>query len=1008
MQSSNNSIKPENQGSRPSTKLDYALHFARYGRIFPLKPGAEEPLIANWQQVACGIEREKEIRATWAKCAENGKDVNIGLVLDDICIVECAEEQTQAVGNSLREFAPQDSKFLFAQRTPAGLIQLFIRTQSPIQLGLANVRVIGLGGYSTLAGSTIAEGDYTLISNAVESLGLAAKKTKKDGDPWGPRSKSKRLWALSNAYAGLRVHPLPENAKAPPMKNFGKEARNALTESGRRKVESWWATRSSGANIGVATGPGGDIIVIDVDTKNGKQGLASLERLEREYDLPQSYRVRTPTGGYHVYLRLPAGLYISNSVSWLPEGLDGIDIRGNAHQAYVLGAGSTIDGKKYAPIGSPKDIADCPEKLLELIRTVATDKPVRERESRVPACEVDTPHIIESATRWLKEDAPFALQGENGDDTTVRVAMCLSDMGVSESTALELMDEHWNRAPDEGGRADPPWGLDELAVKVRNGYTYAHNQPSCQAPVSPLDEFDAVDIPVDADPIDLWAGDSFPPDLAPGILPPALDRFVTDEAERKGVERGAVAVGALVACAAAIPSSFEVQVKQFDTGHKDRSILWGALVGPPAARKTPVLNEAIRPLMEIEKDWVKEDEPKRRTYAAAYEIWKKADPRTRGPEPKRPRKRRKIVNDTTVEALGPILSDNPDGVLSCNDELASWLGSMDAYKPGKAASKDQPFWLGAKQGNYYTVDRVTRDPIRVARAAVHVLGGIQPDVMRKYAPDLSGNGLLQRFLLVNMGPSKRAIDRAPDEMAACGWHGVIEMLAQLHDSDFVPVFRFSPEADFYRRQIEAFRDQLVLDVDTPPGLQGWIGKMESEWARIALVFHFLKWAGGPLGDVVPYREIIGADCAERAARFLIKWQHPHQRYFYQLVATSGATADADARNIAGFILAKGLTTITERDIYRSCSGLKAGDRRPARLSAMRTLETSGWVKPSKPHQCGQPPNKWTVNSAVHDGRFAKRAEIERQRREAVRLNIAATGAARRAAGGGEETESEAA
>lgn len=338
------------------------------------------------------------------------------------------------------------------------------------------------------------EGKNQALSTADAELLPDVAREEKPG-PWGPAPFTgypKSGYALALAREGLRVHPLIENGKKPVLTGFGHRARKAATEAGRRQIEWWW--RAQNYNIGVATGPGGRIIVIDVDVKDGKPGLASLERLEREYDLPQSYRVKTPSGGLHVYLRLPPDVYIGNSTSWLPGGFDGIDVRGNAGQAYVVGAGSTIDGEAYVAIGIPADTADCPEKLLKLIKPAATSE-IERRKTRVPACELDTPYIIKQATQWLKHDAPCAIQGQSGDATTVYVAMCLSDMGVSEGKALELMDEHWNNAPDDGGRADPPWDLDELEVKVRNGYAYAHNQPGCDAPVDAQEEFDVVEIP---------------------------------------------------------------------------------------------------------------------------------------------------------------------------------------------------------------------------------------------------------------------------------------------------------------------------------------------------------------------------------------------------------------------------------------------------------------------------------------------------------------------------------
>lgn len=858
------------------------------------------------------------------------------------------------------------------------------------------------------------EGKNQALSTADVELLPDVAREEKPG-PWGPAPFTgypKGGCALALAREGLRVHPLIENRKKPVLTDFGHRARDAITDRGHRQIEWWW--RQHNYNIGVATGPGGRIIVIDVDTKNGKPGLASLERLEREYDLPQSYRVKTPSGGLHVYLRLPPDVYVGNGTSWLPEGFEGIDIRGNAGQAYVVGAGSTIDGRAYVAIGSPADTADCPEKLLKLIETTATSEIERRRKTQVPACELDTPRIIKQATQWLKQDAPCAIQGQNGDTTTVRVVMCLSDMGVSEGMAFELLDEHWNRAPDDGGRADPPWDPDELEVKVRNGYAYAHNQPGCDAPVDAQEEFDVIELPDDegrapsrdddfGDPVDLWAEEQAPPDLPPGLLPPVLEHFVTDEAERKGVERGAVALAALITCAAASPAGFQVQVKQNDTGHTEYPILWGALVGPPATRKTPVLNEAVRPLKTIEDKWSEQDLPKLRAYEREFAEWKK-NKQTKEPEPERPRLRRKIVKDTTTEALGPILKDNPNGVLASHDELAAWIGNMDVYRPGKAGSKDGPFWLEAKQGGSYTVDRLSRGSLHVPRAAVHVLGGIQPDVIRKFASDLGGNGMLQRFMLVNMRPLASDTDRAPDEKAREAYHGVVNTLAKLHDSELVNPFRFSPEADAFRKEVVSFRDRLLTDPDSPKALQGWIGKIESDWARIALILHLVKWADALFEADALFGpddlfwlgfpgEVISAETAEQAARLLMEWQYPHQRQFYQSITGYGGAANAHARNVAGYILARGLPAISRSQIDRNCSGLKGAEKHKARLATMGILKLSGWARATE--CCRKEPNKWKINPAVHDGRFKQRAEAERQRRDAARQKIVETGAARR-------------
>lgn len=97
-------------------------------------------------------------------------------------------------------------------------------------------------------------------------------------------------------------------------------------------------------NIGIATGRG--LLVLDCDAKAGKDGLTSLLLLD-EAGLPFSYRVRTPSGGIHVYLETGAATGVTVSVDSIP-GYPGIDVRGEG--GLVLGAGSTIDGNVYEEI----------------------------------------------------------------------------------------------------------------------------------------------------------------------------------------------------------------------------------------------------------------------------------------------------------------------------------------------------------------------------------------------------------------------------------------------------------------------------------------------------------------------------------------------------------------------------------------------------------------------------------------------------------------------------------
>lgn len=90
---------------------------------------------------------------------------------------------------------------------------------------------------------------------------------------------------------------------------------------------SWKQDRA--ANVGVATGSPSRLIVVDLDIKNGHDGPAELTRFMQEYDF--GFRgasiVATPSGGTHLWMRVPAGYRVQGRPGILP----GVDILGDGN-----------------------------------------------------------------------------------------------------------------------------------------------------------------------------------------------------------------------------------------------------------------------------------------------------------------------------------------------------------------------------------------------------------------------------------------------------------------------------------------------------------------------------------------------------------------------------------------------------------------------------------------------------------------------------------------------------
>jgi Protein of unknown function (DUF3987)/Bifunctional DNA primase/polymerase, N-terminal len=612
--------------------------------------------------------------------------------------------------------------------------------------------------------------------------------------------------ALALAARGLRVFPIceddtnvdPDRLKQPVIPKW-----QIYATTNEKQIRLWWSKHNYGVAIKCGKQDNGRYLtVLDYDVKtNEKTGIkargAEAFAAHEMLDLPvDGMRSDTPTGGWHLFYW--SDKPVRNSASKIAKGCD---VRGEG--GYVVAPRSTIHGKPYVLRDGP--IPDLPDWVHKLAETRRTNSSINPKEFLT---EKDRPEQIAAAKDWLLNEAPEATEGAGGDAQTLQVAFDVRDFSISEETCFDLMAEFWNDT-----KAHPPWTAEDLRQKVSNAYAYARLPGGIKDPKGELPpveiEGDIKATPALGDPVDLWAEEGDPPDLALGVLPPALERWTRDEARRLGITYGAAAVAAIVTTAAALSSGFRVQVKQHNTGHTEAPILWGAIVGQPGARKSPVLKAFMRPLEQIERENAVANQTSRKEYNQKHREWKQKTKKGETlPEPARPPQRRKIVQDITAEALALTLADNPDGLLCYSDELAQWAGNMDSYRPGKATSRDQPFWLSAKNGSPYTVDRVTRDPVSVPVNAVHVLGGIQPDVIRKLASGWGGNGMMPRFLLANMPRAAIAPDVEPDATAQKAMDDAIRLINSLKPTDFFDTFKFSPEADLVRREVVSFADTM--------------------------------------------------------------------------------------------------------------------------------------------------------------------------------------------------------
>lgn len=113
-------------------------------------------------------------------------------------------------------------------------------------------------------------------------------------------------------------------------------------------------------NAGILTGSKSGIIVLDIDPRNGgEEGL--IELLETYGGMPDTYTVKTGSGGWHFYFQLPEGMDLAS-----PKlGIDGVDFLANGRMAVTPGS---VSGSGTYVVHNNAPLAMIPEWLVALAR----------------------------------------------------------------------------------------------------------------------------------------------------------------------------------------------------------------------------------------------------------------------------------------------------------------------------------------------------------------------------------------------------------------------------------------------------------------------------------------------------------------------------------------------------------------------------------------------------------------------------------------------------------------
>ncbi len=286
----------------------------------------------------------------------------------------------------------------------------------------------------------------------------------------------------ARAGRGWPVHPLAPGRKTPAAnctacRQPGHTHRNCDCRAAGRwchgfhaatldrvRIEQWWG-RTPEPGVGVACGPAG-LVVIDIDAHSQEPPtrdqllpgipipdqvdltglatgyhtlgvLAALRDARSPADDETTLRVRTPSGGLHVWYRATdgrpwqcsTGSGGGRALAWQ------VDVR--AHGGYIIAPGTTTSAGTYTPLGKIRDPAPLPAWLAQEL----------ERTGHLPAPNIPGPRPVPARARQAVIAA-----GGGRDRATRALATVLAEVAACGTVAEGAgFSEKLNRAAYTAG-----------------------------------------------------------------------------------------------------------------------------------------------------------------------------------------------------------------------------------------------------------------------------------------------------------------------------------------------------------------------------------------------------------------------------------------------------------------------------------------------------------------------------------------------------------------------------
>jgi hypothetical protein len=269
-------------------------------------------------------------------------------------------------------------------------------------------------------------------------------------------------------------------------------------------------------------------------------------------------------------------------------------------------------------------------------------------------------------------------------------------------------------------------------------------------------------------------------------------------------------------------------------------------------------------------------------------------------------------------------------------------------------------WLSAYGAGSHVIDRKSGKTIHISHFAMSVLGGIQPDKVKRCFLDTDDDGLAARILWFWPDSVPLTLPQScASHLFICTAFDRLSGLQPSLDDNGYPQPTTLNLADDAKTLFHSWRLTHQEDLKSTAGaLASAYGKHPGTLLRVALILELMCWCAQGVSEPTT----ISKATIEKAILFFDTYAKPMAARVFGDAALP--IAERKAATLAKWLLANDCTDFNAREVRRT-AGLPGLSNSKVFDEATTVLVDAGWIRPAvNPLAFGRKPKNFDVNPAI--------------------------------------------